>query len=218
MDSNHRPPGPEPGALARLSHAPNSIAGNPGAGGSKAPQRASAPAINCEFSITLGSACRIGRGARQGSAGNIGGSDRRLLEKRHPVLSVGSLGPALGVCSMRENSEGVIMRYTTLELDCDCGQHTPLVREAGFTADQQVGIPGRVTFRLAGSAQQTEPWIPQQRSLFRCRCRRAGTAQASGLVAGMSDRLRDNLLSEQRGEQTAICFLPAVTVSTPLSA
>src|ERR1051325_9740575 len=25
VDSNHRPPGPEPGALARLSHAPNSI-------------------------------------------------------------------------------------------------------------------------------------------------------------------------------------------------
>src|SRR3954447_23655880 len=24
VDSNHRPPGPEPGALARLSHAPNS--------------------------------------------------------------------------------------------------------------------------------------------------------------------------------------------------
>ena len=62
VDSNHRPPGPEPGALARLSHAPNSIAGNPGAGGSKARQRASAPAINCEFSITLGSACRIARG------------------------------------------------------------------------------------------------------------------------------------------------------------
>ena len=84
----------------------------------------------------------------------MGRSDRRLLEKRHPVLSVGSLGPALGVCSLRENSEGVIVRYATLELDCECGQHTPPVREAGFTADQQVGIPGRVTFRLAGLARE----------------------------------------------------------------
>ena len=56
VDSNHRPPGPEPGALARLSHAPNSIAGNPGAGGSEAPQRASAPRhqLRVQYNTRLG--------------------------------------------------------------------------------------------------------------------------------------------------------------------
>ena len=78
----------------------------------------------------------------------MGRSHRRLLEKRHPVLSVGSLGRRLGVCSMGENSEGVMVRYATLELDCECGQHTPPVREP--LSDWRDRL------------DWAEPWIPRQ--------------------------------------------------------
>ena len=35
------------------------------------------------------------------------------------------------------------MRYETLQLHCECGQHTTRVREVGFTADHQLVLHWR---------------------------------------------------------------------------
>ena len=43
---------------------------------------------------------------------------------------------------MREK-KGPIMRYETLQLHCECGQHTTRIREVGFTADHQLVLHWR---------------------------------------------------------------------------
>jgi len=35
------------------------------------------------------------------------------------------------------------MRYETLQLNCECGQHTTRIREVGFTADHQLVLHWR---------------------------------------------------------------------------
>ncbi|HEY7388174.1 MAG TPA: hypothetical protein VH640_06680 [Bryobacteraceae bacterium] len=35
------------------------------------------------------------------------------------------------------------MRYETLQLSCECGQHTTRIREVGFTADHQLVLHWR---------------------------------------------------------------------------
>ncbi len=37
----------------------------------------------------------------------------------------------------------LIMRYETLQLSCECGQHTTRIREVGFTADHQLVLHWR---------------------------------------------------------------------------
>ena len=41
------------------------------------------------------------------------------------------------------NAEDLIMRYETLQLSCECGQHTTRIREVGFTADHQLVLHWR---------------------------------------------------------------------------
>ena len=43
---------------------------------------------------------------------------------------------------MRE-MRGLLMRYETLQLHCECGQPTTRIREVGFTADHQLVLHWR---------------------------------------------------------------------------
>jgi hypothetical protein len=215
VDSNHRPPGPEPGALARLSHAPNSIAGNPGAGGSKARQRASAPAINCEFSITLGSGCRIGRGLDKFTHTGFLWVPGIWVD---PIVGCSKNGTRYyrwrrwdqrSVFAQCDKTARVSLSVTQRSSWTANAVNTPPVREAGFTADEQVGIPGRVTFRLVGLARQDRAVGPSAglirdfdvRFLRSLRCRMPKSPDGPSLRTCCKDvgRRRDNLLFDQRG-------------------
>ena len=108
------------------------------------------PAINREFSITLGSPCRIGRGARQGSSGNMGRIRSSAARKTAP----GTIG---GVAGTRARC----LLNARKQRGCHCALRNARVglrMGSTHTARSRGGIHGRSTsrstFRLAGSVRQ----------------------------------------------------------------